>query len=134
MAYPNAGRGLGIRCVCPNSNSRMRNFTYVNDKSLPLKLTYWDSNEPNNNNCQEDCVTMKTTNGVWNDEDCYKKYAFICQSEKKLESIVQFKNKEQDILVLKSQQAINIIIHRLFTSWDKATIQWKIGKSNDFKN
>ena len=89
MAYPNAGRGLGIRCVCSNSNSRMRNFTYVNDKSLPLKLTYWDSNEPNNHNCQEDCVTMKTTNGVWNDEDCHKKYAFICQSEKKLESIFQ---------------------------------------------
>ena len=100
MAFPHAGKGLGIRCVCPNSNSRIGNFTYVNDKSSTIKSTYWDLNEPNNNNCQEDCVVMKMTNGVWNDEDCRKKHAFICESEKKLEPMIQFRNREQDILVL----------------------------------
>ncbi|GIY70545.1 macrophage mannose receptor 1 [Caerostris extrusa] len=49
------------------------------DKS-ELDLTFWDSNEPNDEN--EQCVELKTEDMRWNDINCNEKRGFICSIKK----------------------------------------------------
>ena len=116
-----AKEGLGIRCICSNSDSR-GNFIYTDQSQL--NHTNWVKDEPNNNNCQENCAIMQLNNGKWNDEDCRKKHGFICQSEKSSDQIIQFRHKE--FVALKNDSFVEILIDRLFVSWDQAVVKWEV--------
>ena len=47
-----------------------------------------------------------------------------CQSEKSSDQIIQFRHKE--FVALKNDSFVDIIIDRLFVSWDKLTVEWSI--------
>ena len=47
-------------------------------------ITYsnWNPNEPNNAGNTEDCGQLVvSTAGKWNDNDCSKKFAFVCENK-----------------------------------------------------
>ena len=119
--FHNAEEGLGIRCICSNTDSR-GNFTYIDQSQL--NYSNWAKDEPINHNCQEDCAIMQLNNGQWNDEDCRKKHGFICQSEKKSNQMIQFRYKE--FVALKNESFAEIIIDRLFVSWTETTLEWEV--------
>nr|XP_039249026.1 uncharacterized protein LOC120326750 [Styela clava] len=56
---------------------------YLDGTKVDDYYTNWNSGEPNDK-LQEDCGTMYSSSGKWNDEDCGNKYGFICQKDANL--------------------------------------------------
>ena len=51
-------------------------FVYASD-NLPINYDNWKEGEPNNHEDMEDCVSVNTANGFWNDIDCTKEQKSI---------------------------------------------------------
>ncbi|GFQ74876.1 macrophage mannose receptor 1 [Trichonephila clavata] len=79
LLYDNR-QGIGNR-VWIGLNSLRSGILRWSDYS-PLDYTYWNEDEPNNNNNQEKCVNMYIGNGLWNDENCNNAMGFICKLNK----------------------------------------------------
>ncbi|XP_077206968.1 mannose-binding protein-like [Paroedura picta] len=52
-------------------------FKYANGELV--SYTNWKAGEPNDSGGNEDCVTMYTENGQWNDYNCNEKALIICE-------------------------------------------------------
>ena len=57
------------------------NFVYASNNAIKISWTNWKNGEPNNSGGKEDCVQLSTTNGKWNDNNCLKKFNYICEKQ-----------------------------------------------------
>ena len=48
-----------------------------------LTYTNWADGEPNNSGDIEDCVTLWSSNGKWNDQSCAKRFSSVCEIKRK---------------------------------------------------
>ena len=55
-------------------------FRYENSGQT-ITYTNWDTNEPNNAANREHCGQLYVASGKWNDNECSKTFAFVCESE-----------------------------------------------------
>ena len=53
--------------------------TFVWANGAAVAFEFWKKNQPNDGKGNEDCVEMTKTNGKWDDVQCSKKRAFVCQ-------------------------------------------------------
>ena len=53
---------------------------FVSDNT-EVAWSYWDANEPNNENDGEDCVHLYTYTSRWNDNSCEEYRRFICEKD-----------------------------------------------------
>ena len=118
---------------CANNGGKIlelrKNLTYdliyrPAKQRMPLNYGAWIGT-----NRSGECDIIILKNGQRNNEDCYQKHGFICQSEKRSDQIIQFRQKE--FVILKNESLVEIIVDRLFVSWDQVTVAWKVMNQTD---
>ncbi|KAF0312172.1 Lectin BRA-3 [Amphibalanus amphitrite] len=60
-------------------NDRAKEGTFVWSNGEPLDFTFWYCGEPNDLYGSEDCVDLGKPQTHWNDNDCNKRYKFVCR-------------------------------------------------------
>ena len=82
-------------------------------------------NELNGTNDEECCVMMQLNNGQRHNENCKNKHGFICKSEKKLDTVIQFRYEKHEFVMVK-KESVSIIIDRLYANINEVTIKWEV--------
>ncbi|XP_059057065.1 lymphocyte antigen 75-like isoform X2 [Achroia grisella] len=72
----------GYRATVPTDGSPRVFKTIFNQTITEAGYSKWADTEPNNVNGNENCGSLFENDGNLNDQDCAKRYGFICEKEK----------------------------------------------------
>ena len=72
----------GNRNVWIGLNDRVIEHTYVWTDGLPVLITSWWRNQPNDYDGTQNCVYLNSAQGRWNDLGCQNKRPFVCKMKK----------------------------------------------------